>query len=133
MKARTYFKEHGDLNVPHDYVAEGVWLSKWLNEQRQILIGNRGGKKLTEDQIEKLHSIGFTQTLNRENRWDEKYMELKVYYDEHGNSRLPCGYTDSRGENLYNWLCRQKQCAKQGKMSAERKRLLAAINAIAMQ
>ncbi len=131
--ARAYFKEHGNLDIPPDYVVDGVWLNKWLNEQRQIMIGNREGKHLTEEQIEKLRSIGFTQTLKRENRWDRKYAELKEYYDEHGDCRLPTRYTDSQGENLYVWLDNQKKFAKQGKMSAERKRLLDAINAIAMQ
>ena len=130
--ARTYFREHGNLNVPTDYVADGVWLNKWLNEQRQILIGNRKGKTLAEEQIEKLRSIGFTQTLKRENRWDRKYAELKEYYDEHGDCRLPMRYTDSQGDDLYSWLRNQKQYAKQGKMSAERRKLLSEIGAIAM-
>ena len=70
--------------------------------------------------------------MNRENKWNKKYAELKTYYDEHGDSRLPIGYTDSQGENLYVWLSNQKQVAKQGKMSAERKKLLSEIGAIAM-
>ena len=130
--AKTYFREHGNLDIPSDYVVDGVWLNKWLNEQRQILIGNRKGKQLTEEQIEKLRSIGFTQSLYRENRWDRKYAELKEYYDEHGDCRLPMQYTDSQGENLYSWLRNQRQYAKNGKMSAERRKLLSEIGAIAM-
>ncbi len=130
---REYYLEHGTLAIPTDYTVDGVWLNKWLNEQRQILIGNRGGKQLTKEQIEKLYSIGFTQSLERDTRWERKYAELKEYYDEHGDCRLPIMYTDSQGENLYVWLYNQKKYAKEGKMSAERKRLLAAINAIAMQ
>ena len=130
---REYYREHGDISIPVDYTANGVWLNKWLNEQRQILIGNRKGKQLTKEQTEKLCSIGFTQSLERDNRWDRKYAELKEYYDEHGDSRLPFGYTDSHGENLYDWLYNQRKYAKQGKMSAERRKLLAAINAITTQ
>ena len=29
--AKAYYEEHGDLNMPHDHVSNGVWLSKWLN------------------------------------------------------------------------------------------------------
>ena len=72
-------------------------------------------------------------TILAPSKWDTMYACAKVYYDEHGDCRLPMRYTDSQGENLYDWLCNQKQYAKQGKMSAERKRLLVAINAIAMQ
>ena len=35
-------------------------LAKWLNEQRQIYIGNRGKKTLTKEQIERLEAIGMT-------------------------------------------------------------------------
>ncbi len=43
--SEKYYREHGNLNVPPKYKADGIWLAKWLNEQRQIYIGNRNGKK----------------------------------------------------------------------------------------
>ena len=56
--AREYYEAHGDLQVPAQYVAQGVWLHKWLNEQKQIYRGNRPGKRLTEEQIRRLEAIG---------------------------------------------------------------------------
>ena len=56
--AANYFKAHGDLRVPAQYKAEGVWLNKWLNEQRQIYLGKRAGKSLCADQIHRLNAIG---------------------------------------------------------------------------
>ena len=56
--AKAYYEQHGDLNIPGQYVAEGIWLHKWLNEQKQIYRGNRPGKQLTEDQIQRLEAIG---------------------------------------------------------------------------
>ncbi len=56
--AKRYLEEHGDLNVPAQYVIDGVWLNKWLSEQRQIAAGKRK-KKHTPEQILKLKSIGF--------------------------------------------------------------------------
>ncbi len=47
--ASQYYREHGDLKIPSQYKADGIWIAKWLNEQRQIYIGNRPGKRLTED------------------------------------------------------------------------------------
>lgn len=41
LLAKAYFEEHGDLNVPAQYVVNGVWLNKWLNEQKQIAEGKR--------------------------------------------------------------------------------------------
>ena len=57
---KAYFEEHGNLNIPPKYTVDGIWLAKWLNEQRQIYIGNRGKKTLTKDQIERLEAIGMT-------------------------------------------------------------------------
>lgn len=58
-----YKKEHGNLKIPADYVADGVWLARWLSEQRSRLNGrptgrNKTVKKLTEEQEEKLISLG---------------------------------------------------------------------------
>lgn len=33
--------------MPGNYVTDGIWLGKWLNEQQQIYLGKRKGKKLT--------------------------------------------------------------------------------------
>ena len=129
-KAKSYFAEHGNLNVPPSYVADGVWLNKWLNEQKLILQGKRDGKALTEAQKAKLASIGLTAEEPRDIRWQQRYAELKHYYDTHGNSHIPTDYTDSSGQNLYVWLTNQKQSAKSGRMSDDRKRKLRAVGAL---
>ncbi len=56
--AREFYLSHGNLNVPTNYIVQGVWLNKWVNEQKQIYKGNRAGKYLTADQIEKLEAVG---------------------------------------------------------------------------
>ena len=129
-KAQAYYKEHGNLNVPPSYTSDGVWLNKWLNEQKLILQGKRDNKKLTDSQKSKLASIGLTADEPRDIKWQQRYAELKHYYDTHGNSRLPVDYTDSSGKNLYVWLTNQKQSAKSGRMSDDRKRKLRAVGAL---
>lgn len=56
--AKQYFEEHGNLKIPAQYVVDGIWLQKWVSEQRLIAEGKRK-KKHTPEQIEKLKSIGF--------------------------------------------------------------------------
>ena len=58
--AKQYYENHGRLNIPASYKVEGIWLARWLSEQRQIYVGKRGKKRLTVDQIERLESIGMT-------------------------------------------------------------------------
>lgn len=75
--AAEYFKEHGNLNVPPDYKPEGIWLNKWLNEQKQIYRGNRGGKVLTREQISRLEKIGMV--------WKSRRIAKNVAYEKiHG-------------------------------------------------
>ena len=111
------------MNVPPKYIVDGLWLNKWLNEQKHIMQGRREGKKLTDEQIRKLASISFTAGT-KEEKWLQKYGELKKYYDLHGNIKLPINYTDSTGQNLYTWLTNQKISAKSGKMDEKRRKLL---------
>ena len=129
-KAQAYYKEYGNLNVPPSYTSDGVWLNKWLNEQKLILQGKRDGKALTEVQKAKLASIGLTAEEPRDIRWQQRYAELKHYYDTHGNSHIPTDYTDSSGQNLYVWLTNQKVSAKAGKLSDRRKNLLREVGAL---
>ncbi len=58
LLAKRYYTENGNLNVPAGYIVEGIWLNKWLNEQKQIYNGKRKGKRLTQEQILKLVTIG---------------------------------------------------------------------------
>jgi hypothetical protein len=56
--AKEFYLEHGNLNVPANYIVQGVWLNKWVNEQKQIYLGKRRGKVLTSEQIERLEAVG---------------------------------------------------------------------------
>lgn len=56
--AKAYYEEHGDLNIPSKYRADGIWLAKWVNEQKQVYAGKRRGKMLREDQVRRLEMIG---------------------------------------------------------------------------
>ena len=56
--AKEYYEEHGNLNIPSKYRADGIWLAKWVNEQKQVYAGKRAGKVLREDQVRRLEEIG---------------------------------------------------------------------------
>ncbi len=55
---KRFALENGHLRIPATYTVDGIWLNKWLNEQKQIYFGNRKGKLLTEEQIQKLSDVG---------------------------------------------------------------------------
>ena len=125
--AKAYYDKHGNLNMPGDYVAEGIWLGKWLNEQKQIYLGRRPGKKLTEEQISKLETIAVSWTNRSEQSWEEQYGEAKRYFDEHGNLTLPEGYVGQSGKRLDLWVERQRLRSRRGELSQWRREKIFAL------
>lgn len=55
--AKAYYEEYGNLRVPSGYVVDGIWLNKWLSEQRLIFAGKRSDKHLSREQVLKLAAI----------------------------------------------------------------------------
>jgi len=50
--ARRYYEAHGDINIPQTVVVDGVWIGKWLREQR------KKKEKLKPEQVMLLEEIG---------------------------------------------------------------------------
>lgn len=121
--AKAYYSEHGDLNIPGGYVVEGIWLNKWLNEQKQIYLGKRSGKSLTDRQIAKLEKIGMSWGSQSERIWIVRYAEAKRFFIEHGNWALSDNQT-SDGKRLNNWVRMQRKAAKAGKLSQRQIQML---------
>ena len=54
--AQAYQREHGNLDIPAKYKTEdGIWLSRWLYEQKKLLREKSG--KLDEWQKQKLRTL----------------------------------------------------------------------------
>ena len=124
--AKAYFEEHGDLNVPAQYVVNGVWLHKWLNEQKLMAEGKRK-KKLTSEQLARLEAIGlrYGSTYN-EKVWNERFEMAKIYFEEHGDLNVTKDYTVGDFQ-LGIWLRQQKSQYKSGNIPTEHYERLSAI------
>ncbi len=116
--AQRYRERHGHLDVPADFVEDGVWLGKWLEEQRQIYLGKRPGKVLTDRQIRQLEQLGMQWAGKQERAWEEQYAQARQYYEAHGNLEVPSRYQTCNGKRLDLWLARQRQYQRAGKLTA---------------
>ena len=127
--AKEYFEGHGNISMPANYVSNGVWLSKWLSEQRLIGEGKRK-KKLTDEQREKLEAIGVTfGKLSKDNSWDRQYDRAKYYVQKHG-SLAPTGNPDSEDEKVNRWIINQRKRYREGKLTDEQKKRLEKIGIV---
>ena len=132
--AKQYWKEHGNLKMPSDYVVEGVWLDRWLREQKkrmqdstefekEIQLQGESKKKtakpLTEIQKIKLQSIGIQPGISQvELAWKQQYNEAKEFYNKYGNLSIPKRYVGTTGRNLGLWLQRQREGKRNGRLSS---------------
>lgn len=102
--AQTYYREHGHLNVPKDFETDGVKLGRWICRMRERRKPN-ASRPLTEEQIKSLDAIGMAW----DSSWDIRFQEARVYYELHGDLRVPQTYvTDSRIW-LGRWVYEQKK------------------------
>ena len=115
-RAKKYFEEHGDLNVPYDYKSEdGVCLYRWLSGQRN----NR--RALSDEQIKLLEDIGFDWTTRADSAWERNFERLAEYKRRNGNVNVPVNYVQG-GARLGKWLSRQR--SESGKLTdGQRSRL----------
>lgn len=121
--AKRYFEENGDINIPGNYVSEGVWIARWLSEQVARLNGKPTGrtrsvKQLTEAQIGKLKSLGIRENVSRNDlAWEEQYAAAKAFFEKNGHLSIPQGYVSENGKNVRVWLVAQRRSRRDGKLS----------------
>lgn len=106
LMAEEYYKQNGNLEVPVNYVCtNGFKLGTWVSKQAGMLHNPR--EKLSQEQIEKLESIGINWRERRKT-WMEQYQYAKDYYNKNGNLNVPVSYICEDGFKLGNWLKTQR-------------------------
>ena len=103
--AGLYYAEHGDLKVPLRYKTPGgLSLGDWVQTQRQIRKGKRTFGTLTQQQIERLDSIGMVWETRSETAWARGLEAARRYRQQYGDLQVPSAYKDADGFALGNWI-----------------------------
>lgn len=104
-QARIYFAEHGDLRVPLRYKTPGgLSLGDWVQTQRRLRRGKCQFGVLTQQQIDKLDSIGMVWETRTETAWNRGLEAARRYYQQYGDLQIPQTYKDDTGFALSNWI-----------------------------
>lgn len=106
-KAKAYYEQHGDLNVPKDYTVDGLKLGIWILRMRMAQ-ANRRDTVVTPEKKKKLDSIGMIWSLLSE-QWERNYLEAMRYYNEHGSLYMDTKYMTDSGFKLGYWISHLRQ------------------------
>lgn len=119
-EASIYYAEHGNLDIPRRYKTPmGLSLGAWLQIQRQIRSGKRTGS-LTQQQIERLNSIGMRWDNYSDLAWTKGYEEAAQYYAKHGNLMVPVEWKTTDEFPLGNWISNKRTEKAAGRLDAEK-------------
>lgn len=124
--AAAYYHEHGNLNVPSEYVTpDGVLLGKWVARQRYAYLNpDRSSARVTSERKALLDKLGMV--WEKYDPWQERYDLALAYKTEHGDLEIPSVYKTADGVWLGSWVSRQRQALNSGSsaLSSERRKLL---------
>lgn len=124
--AAAYYHEHGNLNVPSEYVTpDGVLLGKWVARQRYAYLNpDRSSARVTPERKTLLDKLGMV--WEKYDPWQERYDLALAYKTEHGDLEIPSVYKTEDGVWLGSWVNRQRQALNSGSsaLSSERRKLL---------
>ena len=124
--AAAYYHEHGNLNVPSEYVTpDGVLLGKWVARQRYAYLNpDRSSARVTPERKTLLDKLGMV--WEKYDPWQERYDLALAYKTEHGDLEIPSVYKTADGVWLGSWVSRQRQTLNSGSsaLSSERRKLL---------
>ena len=124
--AAAYYHEHGNLNVPSEYVTpDGVLLGKWVARQRYAYLNpDRSSARVTPERKALLDKLGMV--WEKYDPWQERYDLALAYKTEHGDLEIPSVYKTADGVWLGSWVSRQRQTLNSGSsaLSSEHRKLL---------
>ena len=119
-EASIYYAENGNLDIPRRYKTPmGLSLGAWLQLQRQIRSGTCGGR-LTQQQIERLDSIGMRWDNYSDLAWTKGYEEAKQYYAKHRNLMVPANWKTADGYPLGRWISNKRTEKLAGRLDEEK-------------
>lgn len=103
--AKSYYEQHGNLDMTHQYKApNGYCLGAWINQQKKKY---RAGK-LEEPYVSLLNQLGIKwEKSSKAYSWDEMFEIAKQYYLEHGDLVIPSDHRIN-GVWIERWVSKQR-------------------------
>jgi hypothetical protein len=112
LHLKSFVEEHGNCRVPSGYkCTDGFRLRVWVDIRR----AHRD--EMSRERKARLDALGFVWDVKSE-MWEEGYLHLKSFVEEHGNCRVPVGCKCTDGYRLGHWVNNAR--ARRNAMAVER-------------
>lgn len=108
--AESWFRQHGHLTVPVDYVTkDGKRLGVWLNNMRAryAALAPEERSEAVQSRIHRMNQIGMVWDTY-DARWEQYFQAAQVYTQENGHLRVPVNYQTPEGLALGVWINNQR-------------------------
>uniref|UniRef100_UPI00214BFF36 helicase associated domain-containing protein n=1 Tax=Chlamydia suis TaxID=83559 RepID=UPI00214BFF36 len=112
LELQRFQEEHGHCKVPEGY-PQNPQLASWVSKQRSDF--KKG--KLAEDRVARLEELGFVWRVLEE-AWEENFLELQRFREEHGHCKVPQGYPQN--PQLASWVSHRRRDFKEGRLSEDK-------------
>lgn len=117
--AEEYYLEHGHLLVPSDYTTENnIKLGSWIFRIRSAKESRK--QILTDEQINKLDSIGMSWESRMNSEWDTHFAEASNFYNMNKHLNIPVAYKSEDGFALGKWIRHQREYYAKGTLKDDR-------------
>lgn len=126
---QAYYAQHGDLDVPQDYVTEeGLRLGQFVKNMR-FHRDTKYRKCLTPSRVIQLTEMGMIWDVDAY-RWQQTYRAARAYFEAHGDLRPAKRYVTEDGVKLGVWLTYQRDKYAKGILSSDKIEMLNAIGMV---
>lgn len=117
-----YYEKYGTVNMPMYTRYQDVPLWEWLQGKKKKY---RKGQ-LSQDDIHFFEKYNIIWNVH-DKKWEIGFLAAKEFYEENGNLFVPLNYISNNGIKLANWLYRQRDRKRKGKMKEEQIKKLKSI------
>jgi len=126
-KLVAYKKKYGHCDVKQRENEEFEGLGNWVQMQRRRKRGNGGYRNLTEGEIDRLDSLGFSWAFDYTDKmWDDKFERLEQFRRTNGHCNVPV-FNYDKDPKLSRWCNNQKWKNNKGTLRPDRKAKLQSI------
>jgi hypothetical protein len=112
-----YVEREGNTTVVHSHYEDGLWLGRWVTNQRMKHKGS-SAEKLSAAQVARLEALPDWSWERRSSKWEQGFEALASFAERERHTAVPEGHVEA-GVNLQSWVTRQRLAHARGQLQRQ--------------